>query len=272
MKGLLSIHDVMPETRAQVSAMLCHLFAMVPTLRPEHITLLVVPGRQWQSEDIQWLQQLAGRGHPLAGHGWNHCARRQSRSLFHYLHAMLLSRDAAEHLSRTSEELQVLVMRCHAWFRQHGLPVSALYVPPAWAVGGMSRQQLQGLPFSLMETLAGVVNLKTGRRYWLPLLGYEADNGFRALCLKISNGLSRWWAARMSVFGGSSGVMRIALHPFDFQYQLADQILVDLRSVSDFRCYSELLKASSLTSSLSVSCRQESRATYHRQAVVQERG
>jgi len=240
MKALLSIHDVMPETRAQVSAMLSSLFATVPALRPEHITLLVVPGRQWQSEDIQWLQQLADRGHPLSGHGWDHCARRQSRSLFHYLHAMLLSRDAAEHLSRTPEELQVLVMRCHAWFRQHGLPISALYVPPAWAAGCMSRQQLEALPFSLMETLTGVVDLKTGQRYWLPLLGYEADNGFRALCLKLSNGVSRWWAARMSAFGRPSRIMRIALHPFDFQYRLADQILADLKSVSDFRCYNEL--------------------------------
>ncbi|PKM22556.1 MAG: DUF2334 domain-containing protein [Gammaproteobacteria bacterium HGW-Gammaproteobacteria-14] len=247
MRALLSIHDVMPETRAQVSTMLSSLFAMMPALRPEHITLLVVPGRQWQNEDIQWLQQLADRGHPLAGHGWDHCARRQSRSPFHYMHALLLSRDAAEHLSRTPEELQVLVMRCHAWFRKHGLPVSALYVPPAWAAGCISRQQLSALPFSQMETLSGVINLKTGRRNWLPLLGYEADNGFRALCLKITNGLSRWWAARWSAFGHVSPIMRIALHPFDFQYRLAGQILVDLKAVSYFHCYSELLEEPSVT-------------------------
>ena len=65
--ALVSIHDVMPETRTQVTAMLARL-----RLPCEAVTLLVVPGKDWQEGDLDWLRSLQNAGHPLAGHGWSH--------------------------------------------------------------------------------------------------------------------------------------------------------------------------------------------------------
>lgn len=230
MHALLSIHDVMPSSRAAVSAMLTQLFVSVPLLRPQDITLLVVPGQSWSDEDMDWLRRMAARGHPLAGHGWCHQAVRP-RSLFHHLHSAVLSRDAAEHLSRPEHELVALVLRCHAWFEQHRLPVMPLYVPPAWAVGSISRQALMSLPFTLMETLSAVEDIRCGKRYLLPLTGYEADNHWRARLLAISNRLNWQWAKQ----GGK--VVRIGLHPFDLQYRLAGHIIRDLNRVTQFCDY-----------------------------------
>lgn len=237
MRALLSIHDVMPSSRVAVSAMLAQLFISVPLLRPQHITLLVIPGQNWPDDDLDWLRRLSANGHPLAGHGWCHQAVRR-RSLFHHLHSAVLSRDAAEHLSRPEHELVALVLRCHTWFRQLGLPVGPLYVPPAWAAGSIGGQALSALPFSLIETLSGVRDSRHGEQHVLPLAGYEADNAWRARLLTISNRMNWQWARH------SGRVVRVGLHPFDLQYRLADQIIRDLNRVTQFCDYPSLFSAS----------------------------
>ena len=236
MRALLSIHDVMPATLPAVSALLPQLHALVPALRPSDITLLVVPGADWKPAQLAWLRQRVQAGHPLAGHGWQHRAS-SSRSLWHHVHGLLLSRDAAEHLSRPEHEVMALVLRCHAWFARHDLPVGPLYVPPAWAAGCLSGQARVALPFALMETLSGVALLKTGQRRWLPLVGYEADTRWRAACLASSNALQWRWARA----GGQP--LRIGLHPFDLHWHLAGQLLQHLRQVSEFVDYAALLPA-----------------------------
>ena len=246
MRALLSIHDVMPSSRAAVSTMLAQLFVSVPLLRPADITLLVVPGQSWSDDDLGWLRRMAANGHPLAGHGWCHQAVTR-RSLFHHLHSAVLSRDAAEHLSKPEHELIALILRCHAWFEQHRLPVGPLYVPPAWAVGSISSQALMSLPFTLMETLSTVEDIRCGKRHVLPLTGYEADNHWRARLLAISNRLNRQWAKH----GGK--VVRIGLHPFDLQYQLAEHIIRDLNRVTQFCDYPSLFSASADAEALPLS-------------------
>lgn len=232
MRALLSIHDLMPETRAAVSSMLAHLFAALPALQPRHITLLVVPGRAWCSADIDWLQGLAEAGHPLAGHGWQHQAvATAQRSLSHHLHSALLSRDAAEHLSRPAHQVLADVLRCHAWFVDHDLPVSPLYVPPAWAAGAVSAGHWAASPFALLETLSGIHDTRRGEQHWLPLLGYQADNRTRVNLLRSSNRFNKWLAT------WSGRPLRIGLHPDDLDYGLAGQLLADLHQVTEFVDY-----------------------------------
>ncbi|MCC1496572.1 DUF2334 domain-containing protein [Alcanivorax sp. 1008] len=243
MRALLSIHDVMPETRPAISAMLTQLFVSVPELQPQHITLLVVPGRHWCVDDLAWLRRLAAAGHPLAGHGWDHRARK-SRSLFHHLHSLMLSRDAAEHLSRPSHELMSLILRCHAWFAEHDLPLGPLYVPPAWAVGRLNRTAQQALPFALMETLSGVVRLTDQFHQRLPLTGYEADNAMRTMFLSASNQFNLALARR------TGSVLRVGLHPFDLQNHLAERLICHLQQVTQFCDYSQLLQVEAGTSTI----------------------
>lgn len=230
--ALVSVHDVMPETRTPISLLLQQL-QRVEGLHPQHITLLVVPGKSWQTADLNWLQSLAHAGHPLAGHGWSHRAPPPG-TLYHQVHSLLLSRRAAEHLSRPPAALRQRVQACHDWFAHHSLPHCGLYVPPAWANGKLDWATWHERPFSQLETLHGVTSLDTGQHQPLPLTGYEADTAVRAWFLARFNHCSK------AIARHRNRPLRISLHPFDLTYGLAQNALQDLAAATRFLNYQDL--------------------------------
>lgn len=234
--ALVSIHDVMPESRSAVTQLLNTLHTRIPQLKAEHITLLVVPGRQWRSEDVDWLGNLACKGHPLAGHGWSHYTDNQKRTVYHHLHSLLLSRNAAEHLSRPLPELLRLVTKCFEWFPKHGFTEPKLYVPPAWATGCLRLKHWQSLPFCQLETLSGITHISSGQHYSLPLTGYEADTPWRAASLKAFNQWNKLWAQV------SNRAIRISLHPYDGSYLLAESLIKDIQLAQHYQRY-DLIRA-----------------------------
>jgi len=228
--ALVSIHDVMPESRRAVMHLLNELQKRVPTLKPAQITLLVVPGKNWRDDDLLWLECLQGQGYPFAGHGWNHTALK-SKNFYHHIHSLVLSRDAAEHLSQPSKNLQTLVQCCYEWFPNHGYYEPLLYVPPAWASGRLTLENWQALPFRYLETLGGLRNIESGKYYSLPLCGYEADTLMRSFFLRGLNGYNKLQAEHRGK------PLRICLHPNDYKYYLSDGIFYDLRQVDRFINY-----------------------------------
>ena len=226
-RALVSIHDVMPETREQVSQIL----ALLPQ-GPQAITLLVVPGSNWQTADLDWLHQLQQQGYPLAGHGWLHRCE-PPISLYHRLHSLLLSRRVAEHLSLSASGIEALMMQCHRWFAQQGLKTCDLYVPPAWAMGSISRAQLAAMPFRLFETLTGVFDARAQQMHPLPLAGFEADTLLREWFLRGVNHLN--W--RRACHTGQA--LRIGIHPHDLSLRLGHQVIPMSRAVSASLTYQD---------------------------------
>ena len=227
--ALVSIHDVMPETRTRVTAMLARL-----KLPAQAVTLLVVPGKGWQADDLDWLRALQEAGHPLAGHGWSHRCQ-PPMTLYHRLHSALLSRDVAEHLSFSGDSIQRLVWDCYRWFIRNGLTPSPLYVPPAWALGALTPAQLAGLPFRYVETLSGVHDTQKRTFTRLPLAGFEADTAFRAWTLRFFN------AINISQSRRSGTPIRIGLHPDDFELRLAGEITPLIKAVTKAVAYPQVL-------------------------------
>jgi predicted deacetylase len=179
-------------------------------------TLLVVPGLDWSRAQLRTLRAFQENGHRLAGHGWRHRAAR-IRGLHHRLHSLLISRDVAEHLALDGSAIRRLITACHNWFAEQGLGAPELYVPPAWAMGAVSRGDLAALPFRFYEVTSGVYDARTGRFHRLPLVGYEADGLWRALPLRLWNGINRLAA-------GLGGPLRIAIHPGDLELALGGDL------------------------------------------------
>lgn len=212
--AIVSVHDVMPSTLSRVKRILEVLKkAGVPPA-----TLLVVPGRGWSDDGIEALREFASAGHPLAGHGWAHKATSKNRTLYHRLHALLISRNEAEHLSLPPDALADLVQRCHAWFPSVGLPTPDIYVPPAWALGSLEMKDLKGLPFRWYEVLRGYLDVRNDESRWLPLVGFEADTTFRQVSLRFWNHLNA------AVARSGVGPLRISIHPDDLDLLLKNDI------------------------------------------------
>ena len=208
-----SIHDVSPATFARAG----HLVERLERAGIAPLTILIVPAGEWSSGAIELLRRWAASGHLLAAHGWSHRAVEQ-RSLFHRIHSFLLSRDAAEHLSRSRADVESIVGRSARWFGAHDLPAPALYVPPAWAAGRMSNRSLHGLGFGLIETLSGITETNTGKRRLLPLAGFEADTRFRAISVRALN------TANLALARLLKRPIRIAVHPNDESLLLHRQL------------------------------------------------
>lgn len=210
LSAFITIHDVMPETLSGVQQLVTamHGAGLPPA------TMLVTPGRDWTAPDLDRLHRFQAAGHSLAGHGWSHHAPKVS-SLYHRMYSTLISRRAAEHLDQPPVELAGLVQACFAWFSEHGFGSPVYYVPPAWALGALSRTELQKLPFRWYETLIGLYDSDLGTFTRLPLAGFDADTAFRRWFLLCWNRLN------VSVARCSSRPVRVALHPNDLNLFLA---------------------------------------------------
>jgi len=225
LSAVVSIHDVMPSTLADVLTTIG--FLETRTIAP--IFLLVVPGKTWNAEQVGKLKHLQQKGCLLAGHGWAHHAERIV-GFRHTLHACLFSRNVAEHLALDRHGIVALIRHCYGWFGEMGLDPPALYVPPAWAMGSISRTQLRTLPFRYFEYLSGVYDGKADRFYRLPLVGYEADRLWRVAPLRLWNGVNLALARH-------TGLLRIAIHPHDLHLRLSNELRKMLELPPQWREY-----------------------------------
>ena len=211
------------------------------------VTLLVVPGLDWEDRQIARLHDLAEQGHELAAHGWLH--QTKPRRLFHRIHSTLISRNVAEHLDLDSGEILALMTRSRNWFDANKLPLPDFYVPPAWALGPISKSDLLQVPYTRIETTRGFIyleniagtaenQLNTERRKTakpatlrfqkLPLTGYEADTAFREFFLR------RWNAHQAKLATTKDLTLRISIHPDDLDLRVADQLDAQIGAVAEF--------------------------------------
>lgn len=215
-QSLVTIHDVTQETLEQTTRLLELIFSR----GSGPVILLVVPAGFSDRSAIAELRGLLSQNVQLAGHGYSHRASGR-KNLYHKLHSQLISRQAAEHLSRPPEAIETLINSCANWFQQQQLPRPELYVPPAWAMGAISRRRLAQSAFRFFETQGGLLDSQRQQFYRLPLLGYEADTRMRCTLLNRWNRINRRWAR-------ATGQVRIAIHPHDLDYHLASELCQDL--------------------------------------------
>lgn len=227
--ALVSIHDVMPSTLMETRELM-DLCAQVGVSK---VTLLVVPGLVWNSTGLDQIKRWRDDGHEIAAHGWVHQCERIS-SWYHRGHSLLLSRDVAEHLSRSESDVFGLMQRTAHWFHASIGVVPELYVPPAWALGRISWRRIRETPYRWVETLTGLVDVRSGRQQGLPLLGFEADTFLRQHFLGFSNTLNAAWSRLRG------RVLRVAIHPYDHRLKLARRLTTALQAIDRSMLYREI--------------------------------
>lgn len=214
---LVSIHDVMPGNLDAVAE--CLQWATDCGLA--NIDLLVVPGLPWTQTQLQRLRAWQAGGHRIAAHGWVHRAA-HIRGFYHQLHSRLLSRDVAEHLALEAGQILPFIARSLDWFARHEFGEIGLYVPPAWALGRMSKADFACCPVAWIETTGGIWYCPERRFERIALCGYEADTLWRRVLLRSWNA-GQWAALRVG------RRLRISIHPLDTKLQLAAQLRAHLK-------------------------------------------
>jgi len=221
MHAIVSIHDVMPNTLGRVLLLL----EKMQHLENRHITLLIVPGLDWTKEHLDTLHRLEEEQYTFAGHGWEHTTRHVS-GFYHRFHSAFISRNAAEHLSLTRGEIKRLMEDCYQWFKDNSFTPPDMYVPPAWAMGSISNEDLTSAPFRYFENTSGFIDSESGRQLTLPLVGFEADNAIRSISLALWNGLNK-------ILGSRKRPVRVSIHPYDTELLLQKALEKTLQNVTN---------------------------------------
>lgn len=217
---IFSFHDLCPQTIPMAMAVL----AMLKDHGKKEITLLLIPGLFKDNSSLRELQKLLEK-YPdaeLAGHGWSHKIVRK-KSAYHHIHSMIISRDVGEHLSLPEAEIYHLINSCHGWFADHDLPKPEIYVPPAWAMGNISRSSLDSLPFRYYEYQFGVYDSQFKKFHHLPVIGFEADTKIR------QTALIAWNYFNLKI-GHYCHSLRVAIHPFDLDLKLSSDLKEIIRA------------------------------------------
>jgi hypothetical protein len=233
--AIVSIHDVTPDVLPHVR----EIMRLLKTRGIDRVTLLIIPGHRWRGDQLAQLKSWQDRGVDLAGHGWRHRVRR-TQTAWHRLHRRMMSRDAGEHLSLSSGEVAELVLRCHRWFETVGLASPTVYVPPAWAMGNLSRRVRRVLPFRLYETQWGLYDVGTATHHRLSVTGYMADTPGRCLFLRLFNAVT----LRLPL-----APIRIAIHPADLYLPLRADLCRHLACCGPFLTYKDVGCTGGLNSS-----------------------
>jgi predicted deacetylase len=208
-----SLHDVSPATIDRATS----IVDVMVEAGVRDLAILIVPSGVWTDGQLETLRTWERAGHVLGAHGWTHRGI-APRGIYHRLHSALFSRDVAEHLGRSADEVREIVARGVQWFADAGLVPPRLYVPPAWALGAMPLPEFAGTSFRWVETLSGIYDVSAAHFRRLPLVGFEADTGFRAASLRVSN------ASNYALVRATRRSLRAAVHPHDFELRLAGDL------------------------------------------------
>ena len=211
MKYYISIHDVAPNNIEKIE---CIINLLQNQYGINKLCLLVIPGLKWEKKQVKQLVSWQDSGLEIAAHGWNHRAK-GGKSLYHMIHGFFISGNCAEHLSKNRETIMDLIKKSYNWFVDNHFSPPTLYVPPAWALGNINTEDLPGLPFRNFECTTGIYFKE--KYQFIPLVGFEATTYYRAFFLRFFNFLNYLLAKFI-------GVLRITIHPTDFQLYLANDI------------------------------------------------
>ncbi|SVE55600.1 uncharacterized protein METZ01_LOCUS508454, partial [marine metagenome] len=101
MKYYISIHDVAPNNLDSIENI---ILLMQSKYKINKLCLLVIPGLDWKTQQVEQLISWQNSGIEIAAHGWNHKSKSKT-SFFHMIHGLFLSGNCAEHLSKSRDVL-----------------------------------------------------------------------------------------------------------------------------------------------------------------------
>jgi predicted deacetylase len=220
---VVSLHDVHPGSLSRIRAQRKTLEMLGVT----KFSLLAVPW--WHGgitldsarECSEWLRRRADAGDAVVQHGWRHDCRDLPAGKGEWFWRNLYTSNECEFLSLTREQAAQRIEAGRKVFAAAGLGVAKGFIAPAWLLGSAAREAVTRAGFRYTVGVDTINALDGSGRTW----------GGRSLCWSARS----WWRRLLSVpwnqallrkrlaavsrnAVGEPEVVRVSLHPSDFQH------------------------------------------------------
>lgn len=218
-KLVVSFHDLHPGSMACCERFLGKLEA----LGAPRASLLVVPdwyGRAPLCNHPAFCGWLRALPHDIALHGWAHVATHRPQSPADWLVANLYTAGEGEFFRLPPSEAERLVARGLEMFRDCGLRAGG-FVAPAWLMEESLVPVLTRCGLEYAVTLSRVLDLRSGRRLFAPVLCTTSRTPLR-------RALTRAVVARLAAKHADAPVLRIAVHPVDLRHPRIEAFICQL--------------------------------------------
>jgi predicted deacetylase len=250
MKSLVvSVHDVSPSTRAVCDRMLDAL-ARLGVVRT---SLLVIPNHHHHGHFLddpafcRWLASRATAGHEIVIHGYFHQrAAREGEDLRDRFVTQVYTAHEGEFYDLSQAEAADLLGRAKSDFARFraeyapGVPTPVGFIAPAWLLGAEAEAAVREAGFGYTTRLTTFDNLRTGEVTRSQSLVYSPRNAWRRV---VSRGWNAWLSRRLR----GNPLLRIGLHPPDFQFptlwRQIERIVTSARQERSDQTYAAWLEA-----------------------------
>lgn len=218
---VVSLHDVSPLTREVFAAMLRELAEVGVT----KTSLLVIPDHHHRGHMLndagfcRWLEGLAGAGHELVVHGYYHQrpARGNETTRQRWITGVY-TQGEGEFYDLSEEDAASLLTRAKEDFARLDAPTPRGFIAPAWLLSGAACRAVRDAGFSYTTYLTKVYDLAWtsyghGNDFiFSQSLVYSCRNQWRRAC-------SLWWNALLRRRLRRTPLLRLGLHPPDYQHE-----------------------------------------------------
>lgn len=212
------LHDVCPTHWAATLQLLAALHAVAREAgwrSPLPLTLLVVPAHHGRHDApaayLRWLHRMAGAGHELALHGWQHRDDAPARpGPWDRLRRRVYTAGEGEFAALDHAEASERLALGLAWADAQGLPMRG-FVPPAWLISRSALAATAEAGFAYTCTLNRLVSLPDGRSLVARSQVFSTRAAWR-----------RWasvaWNRALAARQADAPLWRLELHPDDARH------------------------------------------------------
>lgn len=210
---VVSFHDLHPGSRSACDRFLAGL----RKLGVQRTSVLVVP--RWHgaapfTEDadfVRWLRGLAGDGHDICLHGFFHRVETVTGHAVNRFVGRHYTAGEGEYYQIDGPTARDRIRRgLHILCEEAGVPVVG-FTPPAWLLSDEGRSELVAAGLHYTTTFHTVDLLQVDRRLRAPTIVYSCRATWRRC-------VSRIWVRFWAWANASAPILRIAVHPCDFDH------------------------------------------------------
>lgn len=219
---VVSFHDLAPHCQEVCQDVLNQLAA----IGIHRATLLVTP--KWHDGEsidrrpdfLDWLRERESQGHEVCLHGYTHRAESVRGGIVAQAIGRIYTASEGEFYQISYDEARCRVGSGLRLLRGIGLNVQG-FVAPAWLLSGEGRKALVDEGLLYTNDLNRFLYLQTGQRIFAPSLVFSSRSGWR-----------RWvsirWVPLWGWLNRRVPVIRLAIHPLDWEYPVIRETIVGL--------------------------------------------